>query len=236
MLLSLFEDLTSKFVVLAKDIEDDLFLLNESIKQQDAIVHDELETHYNKLDEIGTLLNKLKTNYDVASKGALSVGEKLNHSETERKRIVSAIKWMDYVKIFQSIPANSFDGLHAMSITQLRALLPPSLVNMDWGEISKILFELRRVLSDINSEDVQIAQKNVIRLTEAIETELLGEFEVAVLDLMENPTVETHMVRTRELCKWLHLYNNGQSVQSRYIFTVIEKRIPRKKIAIARRS
>lgn len=103
MLLSLFEDLTSKFVVLAKDIEDDLFLLNESIKQQDAIVHDELETHYNKLDEIGTLLNKLKTNYDVASKGALSVGEKLNHSETERKRIVSAIKWMDYVKIFHQI-------------------------------------------------------------------------------------------------------------------------------------
>ncbi len=229
MLLSLFEDLTSKFVVLAKDIEDDLFLLNESIKQQDAIVHDELETHYNKLDEIGTLLNKLKTNYDVASKGALTVGEKLNHSETERKRIVSAIKWMDYVKIFQSIPANSFDGLHALSITQLRALLPPSLVNMDWGEISKILFELRRVLSDINSEDVQIAQKNVIRLTEAIETELLGEFEVAVLDLMENPTVETHMIRTKELCKWLHLYNNGQSVQNRYIFTVIEKRIPRKK-------
>lgn len=229
MLLSLFEDLTSKFVVLAKDIEDDLFLLNESIKQQDAIVHDELDANYSKLDEIGALLNKLKTNYDVASKGALTVGEKLNHSETERRRIVSAIKWMDYVKIFQSIPATSFDGLHAMAATQIRTLLPPSLVNMDWGEISKILFELRRVLSDINSDDVQIAQKNVIRLTEAIETELLGEFEVAVLELMENPTVEAHMTRTKELCKWLHLYNNGQSVQNRYLFTVIEKRIPRKK-------
>lgn len=34
------------------------------------------------------------------------------------------------------------------------------------------------------------------------------------------------LVLCRNLSTWLHLFNNGQSIQKRYIFSVVEKRIP----------
>ena len=47
---------------------------------------------------------------------------------------------------------------------------------------------MKKILFDINADDVQNAQRNVVTLCEAVETELLSEFEIAVLNLMDCST------------------------------------------------
>jgi hypothetical protein len=74
---------------------------------------------------------------------------------------------------------------------------------------------------------VQIAQRHVLALTEAVEQDLLNGFDEALNEYMENTEDAKLAEVARELVRWLHLFNNGQSLQKKYIFNVIEKRMPR---------
>ena len=66
-------------------------------------------------------------------------------------------------------------------------------------------------------------------MTEAIEAELLQTFDVSINDLMtakQESRKEMLVLSCRDLATWLHYFNSGQAVQKRFIFSVVEKRIP----------
>ena len=68
-----------------------------------------------------------------------------------------------------------------------------------------------------------------MKLTEIIEGELLQTFLVSINDLMSAKQASRKQAlisQCRDLATWLHYYNSGQAVQKRYIFSVVEKRIP----------
>ena len=71
----------------------------------------------------------------------------------------------------------------------------------------------------------------VLKISEAIESELLQDFEVKFIELMSNTTANmnqrTKLVeKLRETIKSLYYFHYGINVQKRYLFSVIEKRIP----------
>ena len=56
---------------------------------------------------------------------------------------------------------------------------------------------MRKILTDINTEDVIAAQKNVAKLSEVVEKSLLLEFESVVVDLMELHDDERFLKETK---------------------------------------
>ena len=63
-------------------------------------------------------------------------------------------------------------------------------VDKDWGYISLILGDMRRVLYDISEEGAQFAFKNVFLLSEHVKKELLDIFMVDLGALMDHPDNE----------------------------------------------
>jgi hypothetical protein len=68
----------------------------------------------------------------------------------------------------------------------------------------------------------------VLKLSEAIENELLHLFELTFTDLVTpSPKDKAKLLSyCQNLVRWLHFFNNGLSVQKKYIFTVVSQRIP----------
>lgn len=226
-LLVILNDTLGTLSVLAKEVEEEVHCTEDAVKIQDAMLGDDLSLHNERLMKIKESVDEVREKLTKATSGAIAIGERLEKTERERKRIQKALIAMKHIKLFEGIPQIKYANLHSCNSEQLRAALPEEFQKMTWGEVSLILYELRRILFDINADDVISAQNNVMSLTEAIETELLGEFEVAVIDLMDDQNNAALIAHTKELSTWLHYYNNGQSLQKRYVFSVVERRIPK---------
>lgn len=225
-LLGIFTDISDNVTKLSQNLENEMKELYSSVQQSDEVLHEELDTHRDRLNDINVSVDSVIEHFHKASEGALRIGEQLAVSESERLRIDSAIEIMEFVNLFESTDPSTYNDIQSLDTTQLLELFPSQWRNKGWGEISKILHDMKKILLDINADDVQNAKRNVITLCEAVEAELLSEFEIAVLNLMDCSSNETLMKTASDLASWLHLYNNGQSLEKRYIFSVVEKRLP----------
>ena len=71
-----------------------------------------------------------------------------------------------------------------------------------------------------------------MKLSEAIENELLHLFELSFIELVSSSSTGSSRDKAKllndcqNLVKWLHYFNNGLSVQKKYIFSVVSQRIP----------
>ena len=223
----IFEGLTRDLALVANEVENEIIAAQRQVKRADASMLNDLETHLEKLGEVRTAVDKVKVNFDRASEGAVRIGERLATSENERRRIEMAMELLNHISWFEKAPPAQFSELQSKSGKDLRQVLPASLQTKDWGVVSQVLCDLKRVLYDINASDVQNAQKNVMRMAEAVEERLLADFETSVMDLMDNPSSAILVGICRDLIVWLHQYNNGQSLHKRFIACVVEKSIPR---------
>jgi hypothetical protein len=169
---------------------------------------------------------KVKKNFEKASIGAVRIGSRLAATERERGQIESAIWTMDLIKTFEESPIAMYSELSAVDGKQLLVALPLCLSTKSWGDISQVLFDLRKILVDINAENVLIAQTNVLRVSEAVEGQLLMQFDHTVQAVTADRTNKDLIKKSRDLAHWLHLFNEGQSMQKRYIFSVVERRLP----------
>lgn len=228
-LLDIFEKLVYDISAVAFEIEGELNLFQEQASIANNLLLNDLGHHSKKLVDIEKSVNEVAANFQKASEGAVNIGDRLTVAHNEKHRIESAIDLMSYVEYFESIESSELEHISTISASAIKKLLPEKLKDENWGIISQVLHDLRKILIDINSEEVQNAQKNVLKLTEAIEGELLQDFEVAINDLMSAKSEakkEPLIHRCRDLAQWLHCFNSGQSVQKRYIFSVVQKRIP----------
>jgi hypothetical protein len=169
---------------------------------------------------------KVKKNFEKASIGAVRIGSRLAATERERGQIESAIWTMDLIKTFEESPIAMYSELSAVDGKQLLVALPLCLSTKSWGDISQVLFDLRKILVDINADNVLIAQTNVLRVSEAVEGQLLMQFDHTVQAVTADRTNKDLIKKSRDLAHWLHLFNEGQSMQKRYIFSVVERRLP----------
>lgn len=223
----IFEGLSRDLALVANEVENEIIALQRQVKRADASMLNDLETHLEKLGEVRSAVDNVKVNFDRASEGAVRIGERLATSENERRRIEMAMELLNHIAWFEKTPTAQFSELQNKTSEELRQALPASLQKKDWGVVSQVLCDLKRVLYDINASDVQNAQKNVVRLADAVEEKLLAEFDASVTDLMDNPSSATLIGICKDLIVYLHMYNNGQSLHKHFIACVVEKSIPR---------
>lgn len=227
----IFEGYSRDLALAANEIENEIIAAQRKVKKADASMLNDLDSHTEKLSEVRSAVDEVKTNFDRASEGAVRIGERLVSCENERRRIDAAMELINFISWFDKANPTLFSELESKSSAEIREVLPTSLQRKTFGEISQVMNDLKKVLLDINASDVQNAQKNVIRLSEALEEKLLSEFESAVSDLMDDPTSSILIETCRNLISWLHNYQNGAALHKRFIYCVVEKSIPQSSAA-----
>jgi hypothetical protein len=265
-LFNLFDTFSRHLYELNHALDEEFDTIQEVAHNMETMLYEELYEHSVKLQEVHQAVDAVKVNFDRASENALRIGTRLQISERERINIVKSVELLMYIREFQRTPDTIADNISSMNAVTLKDSLPKTLTSKNWNEISKILHDLKIILNDLNSEDVQKAQKMITNITEVVESELLGQFDIILNQLMENTnyyqspqsknTDETPistsdepsgssnnglgmkydpnlLERAQVLTSCLHLFNNGQSLQKRYIFSVIQRRIPNEIISLA---
>lgn len=228
-LLSLFDKLTKQFSDLSLEIEEDVSGLQKQARQTERQLLHEMEYNAAKLVEVGDAVDSVKLGFDLASEGAVRIGSKLSAAERERSHIEKSIELLGYIKVFQATSADTYTSAVKENATarELRDVLPVGLQKKNWGTISEILHDLKKILYELNSPEIKNANNNITRVADRVEMELLQEFEKVIINIISDKHEDPRLIeRARELAEWLHLYNNGQAIQKRYIFTIVQHRIP----------
>jgi hypothetical protein len=223
----IFEGLSRDLALVANEMENEIVASKRKVKRADLALISDLDNHTDKLNQVRGAVDEIKTRFDQASEGAVRIGERLAASENERRRIEVGIELLNYISWFEKSPITNYSDLPSKTTQEIREVLPQNLQRKNFGEISQVINELRKVLLDINASDVQNAQKNVLRLSEVLEDKLLSEFESAVTDLMEDPGQLILAETCRNLIIWLQCYQSGAALHKRFIHCAVEKSIPR---------
>lgn len=228
-LFDLFDKLTRQFTDLSLLVEEDVSQLQTTATHTERILLHELEYNSEKLVEVGDAVDSVKLGFDMASEGAVRIGGKLSSAERERTHIDKSIELLGYIKLFQETPTEKYNAVvKATSSTKdLREALPPALQKKNWGTISEVLHDLKKILFELETDDVKVAQANIGRIADRVEMELLNDFEKLLIEIISSKVEDQRKIeQAHELAEWLHLFSQGQSIQKRYIFTVVQHRIP----------
>ena len=226
-LYSLLNSLVDNLTTLTQDIEHDVIVLQETASHTESTLMNELESHSTNLNKVEVAVDDVQKNFDKAIEGSLRIGGRLASTELEKINIDTAIELMQFIHFFKSSSDTLTPSLISSIPThQVKTLLPEGMRNKDWGVISYIVHDLKQILNEINAEEVSAAQKIVLAISESVEAELLGEFDISLNQLMELGDDKNVVKHARQVAEWLSLFNNGQSLIKRYIFTVVQRRIP----------
>jgi hypothetical protein len=84
---------------------------------------------------------------------------------------------------------------------------------------------LRKILIDINSPNVQHAQRNIVSLSQFTESALLDKFEAIFTALVKSRDEENVelLAEAQELAICLQSFNKGSSLEKRYLFSVVQR-------------
>jgi hypothetical protein len=233
-LLIIFDGLANELAIHTESLESEVSTLRGTAQQTNHAMLEEMENHALRLDDVRTAVDDVKTAFERASEGAIKIGDRLSVSESERKRLEMSVNLISFINWFDAKPENYFFNVNNMDLHELkRTCVPEALREKTWGDISQMLGYLRRVLFDLSSDFAQIGLRNILRVSEAAEQALLTEFLQSLGNLMdsnnsgEQKEIDELTSKCRELVAWLHTYNSGQTLHKRFIYAVIEKRMPR---------
>ncbi|KAJ1441108.1 exocyst complex component Sec10-domain-containing protein [Ochromonadaceae sp. CCMP2298] len=225
---ALFDKLSRQFTQMSQEIEEDVTILQDSATHAEKILMDELQSNADKLVEVGDAVDGVKLSFDLASEGAVRIGGKLSSAERERSHIDKSVELLGYLRAFQNISSEDCTANIKRSTTakEIRGLLPAGLQQKDWGYIAQVLHDLQEILYELSADDVRNAQNNIAKITDRVEQELMGEFDKVIIKMIHQNDVDRLVDRARELALWLHLFCDGHAMQRRYLFTVVQHRIP----------
>jgi hypothetical protein len=177
-LLELYSNLVSDMTFFAEETESEVSRLQGLVRHADNNLQQELDVHQEKVDLISTTIEQTIDNFKRASDSAVRIGERLSTSESERKRLVRAIELMRCVKVFEQADPSEFASAGGLNNDELIEILPEQLREKNWGEISfvrglieqclllclimvfvlQLLMALRKIVSDVNSDQVSNAK------------------------------------------------------------------------------
>jgi hypothetical protein len=208
------------------DIEQEVQCSQMESQNLESDLYQEIDKQSEKLAAIQEDVEAILKHFEEASSGAVRLGDRLNACESEREKLQFAEDLIMHIQFFEQVPPDSLSDLQTRGTAELLGILPESLREKNWGEISRILFNLRRILYEISSDEVRNAEVNIRNLSEAVELVLLEAFEESILDLIEDASHMPFIKHAQSLAQWLHLFNHGSTLQKRFIFSVVERRIP----------
>ena len=227
-MLIIFDGLAKELALHTEILENEVSILRETARSANETMLFEMDGHAKKLDDVKTAVDDVKSAFEQASEGAIKIGDRLSVSESERVRIEMAMDLINFINWYDTKPVEFFQDIHLCEdLHELRLhCVPEVLQDKDWGRISQFLGYLRRVLFDLSSDFAQRALKNILRVSEVAEQSIVAAFLVDLSQLMDNRHDEALIKTCNDSVKWLHTYNSGQTLHKRYIYAVIEKRMP----------
>jgi hypothetical protein len=101
----------------------------------------------------------------------------------------------------------------------LEEATPAFLKSKSINEIADILHSLRRITNDLANTDMDRAGVNVQQFSDIVEHALLRQFEEAALHGSRDTAT------MKNLANLLQLFNNGQSLEKRYVHAVVQQRL-----------
>jgi hypothetical protein len=137
--LKVLDEMTDSINLATKDIDKEVMAAQSVALNAEQAMFDELNTQSQKLGDIQELVVSVLRHFDDASSTAVRIGERLNATESERKKIEFAEQLLSYVKYFEEAQSALFINLHTCSSAEIKLRLPVRLRNEDWGEISKVV-------------------------------------------------------------------------------------------------
>eukprot|EP01031_Cornospumella_fuschlensis_P033224 gene33224-40198_t len=231
-LYEVFDKLFNHLDELAQEIEGEVQELQHAAFNMENSLFRELDVQTDRLNELNKSVDFVKASFEHASEGAVRVGGRLGVSDKEKQNIDKSLELLSYITFFESLSPATAQNILSMNAVSLRKILPATLQSQDWFTLSRTLHELKSILNDINAEQVQHAQKVVLDVADVVEIELLGQFDSCLDEIISRGAEASDadgnglIARARSLSDCLHLFNNGAALQKRYIFNVIQRRIP----------
>lgn len=193
----------------------------------------------------------------------MRICSRLLTSEKERLNIEKSLQLLSIILEFQNAPPNKYNNIENFNSEKLRSVLPVQFQSISWLSMSELLYSLNNILNECESEEVAKAAKILTKVSNSVENELLGSFDISMNEIMnyhtnypsilnfliKSPTTssstsfslnelsselpadvlrsyEEKIIKLKNITKALHLFNNGVSLHNRYLFSVIQKRIP----------
>lgn len=225
-LYQILSDSADSLATAAINIEDEVLSSQMDSKELESELYDEIDKQSEKLSAIQNDVEAILKHFEEASSGAVRLGDRLNACESERKKLQFAEDLIMHIQYFEHVPPHTLSDVVLGGAPELLSCLPDTLRDKGWGDIALILYNLRRILYEISSEEVHNAEVNIRNLSEAVELVLLSHFEESISDLIEDSSHTPYIKHAQSLAQWLHLFNNGSTLQKRFIFSVVERRIP----------
>ena len=152
-------------------------------------------------------------------------------TELERKTLVRAIDIVKTIDVLEKIEPVHFQEMlqNSLNFMTIKNSLSDTLRKKDLKSFCSLLLDIRKVLIDIKSDDVSKAQTNSISFSQLVESELLDEFDSSVTKFSIVATQNTDKVQelqilhqTQDLVECLYFFSEGQSLEKRYLFRVVQ--------------
>ena len=231
LLMEMLGDLDDTIQDASAAIEQDLKELEGRIAMHSSNLTLELGRYETGLDDVSGKLESLSSLFSSASAEAMKVGEKLGVSETQRSQVQDAIFIMETIMELQNLPQGFLGLSEECSPENVRELLPLSLRRANWEEVTRRLYEVRRVLQDAKLEDFENAQDNIYRISQIVEAEFLIQFQGLLGRILETSATKAQLRELRSIAQSLMYFEHGRSIQELFLSTVIHARIRNQKIS-----
>jgi hypothetical protein len=234
-LLLIFDGLTRELAEHSEKLESEVTSLRAGAQETNTTMLEDMDHHALRLNDVREAVDDVKAAFERASEGAVKIGDRLSVSEAERKRLEMSMNLISFINWYDNKPVDFFEDVIKKDLDTLReTFAPEALRDKSWGHITQILSYLRRVLFDLSSDFAQTGLKNILRVSEAAEQALLHDFFEYLSQLMRckghggnEKEAKEITDKCREIVSWLHTFNTGQTLHKRFIYAIIEKRMPK---------
>ena len=219
---------------LSEEISSILDISRDSIDGTSTNLRDSFS---NEAKNVSEMIRVLEEDLDGFHRGCdeiRRVGDRLGGLENDRSRLHVANELLVVVSELETDSLNDPSHKPATIEDEARAILPSSIRDADWYSICTKLQDLRVILADVSSPDVQRARENISVISEEIESRLLIKCEM-VLSALEslygelstpgfwkNTMLTELLTEMRMYVKCLHCFNNGFAVRKRFLFVSLD--------------
>ena len=229
---------------LESEVRDELEAHSKDTKDMHRQMRRDLDSQLVTVDEISSSFDIVSGIFQRSADDIRRIGDRLSTADEERKRLQYAKNLVvittelekESLDVVESNKSNNDDDDSNNHNNTNKSLLPPFLRDKDEITICNRLHEMRNMIADINSPELQVAKSRVMSISENLENKLLDKFENTWIEIeqqikdgnlrsryWENKGVIALLQDMRSTVNALNSFNNGFSVQKRFLFRSLQR-------------
>ncbi|CAN0144396.1 unnamed protein product, partial [Pylaiella littoralis] len=179
-----------------------------------------LTSHATRLNKVQDSLEGVEHRFRETAHKAVRIGDRLSKMEGQRSRAAEAVDLLEFFMVFEGLPEAFCEDQD--TVVRYMKLLPPVFSDEDRrAEAAAVLAKLKSITHELESKELDRAGKNLQAYSDFLEQELLDLFERAA----GRSPPEVGLMR--ECSDILFALNEGDHLQSRFVFFVVTQELQR---------